>query len=140
MKDGFLKVAAAAPMLRPADPMYNAEQIIEVMKKADKEGVKVLDDLLCVVHGVGGAQHRRRSRDFQESVFHKAFTLFYLDSSKLTNCESKYRSTAARVTTKLSVGIVTVTVSPVTSADALGSTSASTVPFSSSASSFRCWA
>ena len=42
MKDGFLKVAAAAPMLRPADPMYNAEQIIEVMKKADKEGVKVL--------------------------------------------------------------------------------------------------
>ena len=42
MKDGFLKVAAAAPMLRVADPMYNAEQIIEVMKKADKEGVKVL--------------------------------------------------------------------------------------------------
>ena len=42
MKDGFLKVAAAAPMLRVADPMYNAEQIIEVMKKADAEGVKVL--------------------------------------------------------------------------------------------------
>ena len=40
-----------------------------------------LDDLLCVVHGVGGTQHRRCSRDFQESVFHKAFTLFYLDSS-----------------------------------------------------------
>ena len=42
MKDGFLKVAAAAPMLRVADPMYNAEQIIEVMKKANAEGVKVL--------------------------------------------------------------------------------------------------
>ena len=45
MKDGFLKVAAAAPMLRPADPMYNAEQIIEVMKKADKEGVATCGDL-----------------------------------------------------------------------------------------------
>ena len=29
MKDGFIKVAAAAPELRVADPMYNTGKIIE---------------------------------------------------------------------------------------------------------------
>ena len=42
MKDGFLKVAAAAPELRVADPGFNAEKIIECIKAADAEGVKVL--------------------------------------------------------------------------------------------------
>lgn len=42
MKHGFVKVAAAAPALRIADPMYNAEKIGEIIKKCDDDGVKVL--------------------------------------------------------------------------------------------------
>ena len=42
MKHGFVKVAAAAPALRIADPMYNAEKIAEVIKKCDDDGVKLL--------------------------------------------------------------------------------------------------
>ena len=34
MKDGFLKVAAAAPEIRVADPAYNAKKIIEKIKEA----------------------------------------------------------------------------------------------------------
>ena len=42
MKDGFIKVAAAAPELRVADPKFNAEKIVECVEKARKEGVKLL--------------------------------------------------------------------------------------------------
>ena len=42
MKDGFLKVAAAAPELRVADPDFNAGKIIDCIKDADAKGVKVL--------------------------------------------------------------------------------------------------
>lgn len=42
MKDGFIKVAAASPMIRVADAKFNAQVIIECMKKADEKGVKVL--------------------------------------------------------------------------------------------------
>ena len=42
MKDGFIKVAAAAPELRVADPMYNTGKIIECIEKAKGEGVKLL--------------------------------------------------------------------------------------------------
>ena len=42
MKDGFVKVAAAAPMIRVADCDYNAERVIETIEKADALGVKVL--------------------------------------------------------------------------------------------------
>lgn len=42
MKDGFIKVAAAAPELRVADPKFNAEKIVECVEKAREEGVKVL--------------------------------------------------------------------------------------------------
>ncbi|WP_310604012.1 NAD(+) synthase [Anaerosporobacter sp.] len=42
MKHGFVKVAAATPMVRVADTTYNAEQIIECMHKAKEENVRVL--------------------------------------------------------------------------------------------------
>ena len=42
MKDGFVKVAAASPEIKVADVEYNAQRIIECMKKAGELGVKVL--------------------------------------------------------------------------------------------------
>ena len=42
MKHGFVKVAAAAPEIKVADPQYNAQQIIETMRKSDELGVKLL--------------------------------------------------------------------------------------------------
>ena len=42
MKDGFFKVAAAAPVIRVCDCDYNADRVIEYITKADRLGVKVL--------------------------------------------------------------------------------------------------
>ena len=42
MKDGFIKVAAATPKIRVADPIYNAEQIIAQIDEAEKNGVKII--------------------------------------------------------------------------------------------------
>ena len=42
MKDGFLKVAAAAPEIRVADPAYNAGKVIEKIREAEALGVKAL--------------------------------------------------------------------------------------------------
>lgn len=42
MKDGFIKVAAATPKIRVADPFYNADRIMEQMDKATKKGAKVV--------------------------------------------------------------------------------------------------
>ena len=42
MKDGLVKIAAAAPSLRVADTQYNADQIIGCISDAEALGVKVL--------------------------------------------------------------------------------------------------
>lgn len=42
MKDGFVKVAAASPIIRVADPDYNADRVIESIREALSQGVKVL--------------------------------------------------------------------------------------------------
>lgn len=42
MKDGFIKVAAAAPMIRVADADYNADRVIECIHSAEARGVKIL--------------------------------------------------------------------------------------------------
>ena len=42
MKDGFVKVAAASPVIRVADPDYNAGRVIETIQTAKEKGVKVL--------------------------------------------------------------------------------------------------
>ena len=42
MKNGFIKVAAAAPVIRVCDCDYNADRVIECIEKADALGVKVL--------------------------------------------------------------------------------------------------
>lgn len=42
MKHGFIKVAAAAPEIKVADPLYNAEKMIDAMRQCDESGVKLL--------------------------------------------------------------------------------------------------
>ena len=42
MKDGFVKVASASPVIKVADPEYNSGVIIDCINKADNLGVKVL--------------------------------------------------------------------------------------------------
>jgi NAD+ synthase (glutamine-hydrolysing) len=42
MKDGFIKVAAASPVIKVADCDYNAERVIECIREADEKGVKLL--------------------------------------------------------------------------------------------------
>ncbi len=42
MKDGFVKVAAASPVIKVADCDHNAERVIECIRKANEQGVKVL--------------------------------------------------------------------------------------------------
>ena len=41
MKDGFLKVGVASVDVEVANPIHNKEKVMEVIKKADKNGVKV---------------------------------------------------------------------------------------------------
>ncbi len=42
MKDGFIKVAAASPMIKVADTDYNADRVIECIKDAEAKGVKLI--------------------------------------------------------------------------------------------------
>ena len=42
MKNGFIKVAAASPVIKVADTEYNAARVIECINEAQKLGVKVL--------------------------------------------------------------------------------------------------
>ncbi len=42
MKDGFIKVAAATPQLRVADPAYNCEKMRELIGAANGKGVQIL--------------------------------------------------------------------------------------------------
>ena len=38
MKDGFVKVAAASPVIKVADAEYNADKVIECISKAYEKG------------------------------------------------------------------------------------------------------
>ena len=40
MKDGFIKVAAASPMIKVADAEYNAGKVIKCMKKAADKALR----------------------------------------------------------------------------------------------------
>ena len=42
MKDGFVKVAAASPVIKVADAEYNADKVIECIKKAADKGAKLI--------------------------------------------------------------------------------------------------
>ena len=42
MKDGFIKVATATPIVKVADCIWNGEQTIKIMEEAEQQGVKVL--------------------------------------------------------------------------------------------------
>ena len=42
MKDGFVKVAAATPRIRVADCKYNADRIIELIKKCEEKKVNLV--------------------------------------------------------------------------------------------------
>ena len=47
MKDGFLKVGVASVDVEVANPIHNKEKVMEVMKKADKNG---FFRNLCLLH------------------------------------------------------------------------------------------
>ena len=42
MRDGFIKVGAATPKVRVADPVYNREQLVKAAREAAGRGVKLL--------------------------------------------------------------------------------------------------
>ena len=42
MKDGFIRVAAATPDIKVADPVYNAEKVWEMMEEGSAKGAKVM--------------------------------------------------------------------------------------------------
>ena len=42
MKHGFIKAAAAAPIIKVADTDFNADRIIETLRKADRDGIRIL--------------------------------------------------------------------------------------------------
>lgn len=42
MKNGFLKVCAATSDIKVANPKFNTEKIVEIIKEKDKEGVKLI--------------------------------------------------------------------------------------------------
>ena len=42
MKDGFIKVAAATPKIKVADPAYNTEEILKIIDETEKYGASIL--------------------------------------------------------------------------------------------------
>ena len=42
MKDGFIKVAAATPKIKVADPAYNTEEILKIIDETEKNGASIL--------------------------------------------------------------------------------------------------
>ena len=42
MKDGFIKVAAATPKIKVADPAYNTEEILKIINETEKNGTSIL--------------------------------------------------------------------------------------------------
>ena len=42
MKDGFIKVKAVSPLLEVGNVAFNKSEIVKEIKKAEKEGVKIL--------------------------------------------------------------------------------------------------
>lgn len=42
MKDGFIKVAAATPKIKVADPAYNTEEILKMIDETEKKGASIL--------------------------------------------------------------------------------------------------
>lgn len=55
MRDGFLKVGAASVDVRVADPAYNKERVMEVVRRARESGVKllVLPELVLTAYTCG---------------------------------------------------------------------------------------
>lgn len=42
MKDGFIKVSAATPKIKVADPTYNTEEILKIIDETEKNGASIL--------------------------------------------------------------------------------------------------
>ncbi len=51
MKDGFIKVAAATPKVKVADPEYNTKEIIKIIRQAGDEEASLLVFSELVVSG-----------------------------------------------------------------------------------------
>ncbi len=76
MKDGFIKVAAAAPELRLADCMYNAGKIVECAHDACAWGVKLLvtPELSITGYTCGDLFFQRRLQDSAEQALAAVMT------------------------------------------------------------------
>ena len=48
MRDGFVKVAAAVPQVRVADPLHNAREVRRLMDEAEAQGVQPGNILVSV--------------------------------------------------------------------------------------------
>ena len=70
MKEGFVKVAAASPRLRVADPSYNAGEISGLIRKADSLGVKILvfPELAITGYTCGDLFFQKRLQDAAEAA------------------------------------------------------------------------
>ena len=73
MTDGFVKVGAVSPRLRVADPAYNAERIIELIGKAEGEGIKVLvfPELSITGYTAGDLFFQKRLRESADAALDK---------------------------------------------------------------------
>lgn len=62
MKDGFLKVGVASVDVEVANPIHNKEKVMEVIKKADKNGVKLLvfPELVLTAYTCNDLFYKRR--------------------------------------------------------------------------------
>ncbi len=70
MRDGLIKVAAAAPEMHLADCMYNAEKIVQCAKEACAQGVKLLvtPELSITGYTCGDLFFQRRLQDSAEQA------------------------------------------------------------------------
>jgi len=100
MKDGYIRVAAAAPVVEVADCSENARNILSIMEKAAKDGVKllVMPELCITGYTAGDLFSQQRLLDaaedalaliMRESAGYDTLTLIGLPvrrGSKLYNC------------------------------------------------------
>ena len=42
MKDGFVRVAAATPEIKVADPVHNGDRVWEMIQEGEKRGAKIM--------------------------------------------------------------------------------------------------
>ena len=98
MKNGFIKVAAAAPVIKVCDCDYNADKVIECIEKAEKLGVKVLAFPALTLTGVECRDlfHHRVLLDGAEKALAKVVAATKGKDMLVLSCSSARPSVSAR--------------------------------------------